>query len=63
MSFLKNIVKKIFNKKSTTTFNIDDTWDQSSYSTDNKKNSQCSLLTIEEENQSFEIEVFETVYS
>ena len=62
MSFLKNIVKKIFNKKSTT-FYSDDTWDQSSYSTDNKKNSWCSLLTIEEENRSFEIEVFERVYS
>ncbi|CAG8683661.1 1277_t:CDS:1 [Scutellospora calospora] len=62
MKIFKKIINKLFNKKSNT-FNSDDSWDQSPYSTSNKKNSWYSLLLVEEENQSFEIEIFKIVYS
>src|SRR5207237_1352578 len=64
MSYLKNIIKKIFNKKSTT-FNSDDTWNNcSTWSIDNKKKDylSISLVSVKQEKQ-FEIEIFETVYS
>ena len=64
MSFLKNIIKKIFNKQSTT-FNSDDTWNNcSTWSIDNKKKDylSISLVSVEQEKQ-FEIEVFEIIYS